>query len=155
MSDPRPNALIETLNETAIEIDRLVQNPDLFPSDLERERFYDELRGVAARFRKMLEIFDNFNQSLEKWVDSCADTYEQDRMPLRDRALKPWQQFLCQDAPGCHVHPNLLATPGSAQVISDSMSQILVRMFDKAGEIFRDIEIVSIKARPRHQCRQC
>ena len=146
---PRETEYDKIVSDTTTEIDRLIKNPALFPDDNIREEFFSELRGITARLQKAVEIFENFHEDEDDFLELRAQTYENDRLPLKDGQLKPWQQFLSKNAPGVHLSPQLVVSVGATQVVPMPGVRILLDMINGAMDIYKDIEKVSLETKLR------
>ena len=133
----------DVLTATTREIGRLSQCPALFPNGTVRERFYEELARIAGHLQKAIHIFESFRKNQEDFIEMRAEAYEEDRLPLRDGQLKPWQQFLSKNAPGVHLWSQMIVNPGATQVVPMPGIHILLDMINGAKDIYKDIDIVS------------
>lgn len=131
------------VSSTNTEIERLLQNPPLFPDETSREWFFDELETAASHLQKAIKMIEGFRKGQQNFLEARAEGYEEARLPLRDEGLKPWQQFLAKNAPACQLTPQMIVNPGAAQIIPMPGVRILLDMINGAKEIYREIENVS------------
>jgi len=131
------------LSSTTTELERLLQNPALFPNETSREWFFDELVTTAGHLQKAIKMIERFHKGRRNFLEARAEGYEEARLPLRDEGFKPWQQFLSKNAPACQLIPQLIVSPGAAQIIPMPGVRILLDMINGAREIYREIENVS------------
>ena len=153
----RTTGFDNAVSTTTTEIDRLMENTGLFPTAAIRERFYDELTNIASRLQKAVRILESFRKDQEDLLEVRADAYERDRLPLRNEHLKPWQQFLCKDAPGVNLAPELKDPLGATQIVPMPGTRILLDMINHATAVYRDINKVRanltlIEASMRYLC---
>lgn len=140
---PVTTKFAKIVSSTTIELERLLQNPALFPNEVSREWFFDELETTASHLQKAITMIERFRKGQQNFLEARAEGYEEARLPLRDEGLKPWQQFLSKNAPACHLTPQLIVSPGAAQIIPMPGVRILLDMINGAKQIYREIENVS------------
>lgn len=140
---PVTTKFAEIVSSTTTELERLLQNPALFPDETSREWFFGELESTASHLQKAIRMIERFRQGQQNFLEARAEGYEEARLPLRDGGLKPWQQFLSKNAPACQLTPQLIVNPGAAQIIPMPGVRILLDMINGAKEIYKEIQKVS------------
>lgn len=142
--DINHDAVEETLAVIGDEIDRLDKNPELFPSEELRQKFFRFVHQIFQAWNAAFEKLKTAQMEHMKLIDQAVAAEEQVTRYAYKVNRKPWQQFLHNTAPGSGVHAPEMNQEGSTQIIPLGLSRLLESWTDENEKAMKKIIPVSI-----------
>lgn len=129
-SDTLNSTIPIILDETQVELKRLLQHPELFPD--EAQQWFPQM--MKLELRKVLDhVALQYAAHEKKQIahqESLTD-YRKQILPNYDDARTIWQQFLHGQAPGCGIPKNQMPTQGCTQMVPAACSLMACNRSDE------------------------
>lgn len=126
------------LKEMLRQCERLEQNPGLFAEECMRIQFFASVR----RYCRQIVFAMKFVRRKSMMIDRIVRRRESESRPSYLPSLKPWNQFLDNEAPGCGSGASLTADTSAAQIIPIGGVKLLTKWKTEYGKLRTDIETV-------------
>ncbi|KAL8722246.1 MAG: hypothetical protein Q9225_001233 [Loekoesia sp. 1 TL-2023] len=120
-SDIVESFITTVLDETQVELKRLLQHPELFPDGTQQwfpQMMKLELRKVLNHVALQYAADEKKQAAHQEKVNE----YRKRILPNYDDARTIWQQFLHGQAPGCGIPKNQMPTQGCTQMVPAACS---------------------------------
>ena len=125
------------------DIERLRENPKLFPSQRISSNFW---AGVKTALNDTMKLSVGFRQLNLRYKTIFARLEHEDRLDhtrlRRDQSRKPWEQFLHNNAPGSGVDLRDMEQGGSIQILPMAALRLLHTVKENQTAIIRAMEAV-------------
>ena len=131
------------LATTEIELKRLQDHPELYPSKSAEQDFLTRIYNLCDTMlekwfptQKTLDrLWEDYFKTLEELAGSVA-------IPNFDKERTLWQQFLHNRAPGSGADRSLVAGGCSAQIIPSAGARLIFDLVNKRKRFIREIKAV-------------
>ena len=142
-ADDMYNQYRSRIRRTEIELSRLEQYPELFPSKEVREQFWLHVHELSTTLVRGMNAATGHTQAQHALSDSGAEYYRARVLPTRDSSRNMWQQFLHNRAPGGGLEPTEVASEGSTQLLPPASYRLLTAMIEENKATIEAILAVS------------
>lgn len=141
----------EGLQSTIVELLRLQEHPELFPSKDVEDEFWQEVHSLCAvLLEDVLPCLKEHDKDRDLHA-AAMDDENNDLLPGRDVQRKPWEQYLHNRAPGVGVDLSTYGPGGSTQVFPMPAMRIVMKYLEENRAVITDIESVSVNERSNGQ----
>lgn len=139
------SSLLERLRETKIEIERLHNNPVLFPSKHIKDAFDHDIGvifGGALKYNGP-EGEETREKEKQQLLKTVLQTSRDPSFAEQDPDRKPWQQYLHDRAPGAGLDQSVMVDGQINQVVPHAALRILENWTLEYLQIYKGIKRVS------------
>ena len=129
---------------TFSEISRLHMHPELFPSEVVAQGFWQDMYKISDyTLEEIIPHLKVNDKIMKKLGDHCAEDKLDMNFPRRNVLRKPWEQYLHDRAPGIEVDLSAQGDGGSVQIFPMAAIRIVMGMVEANKAIISDIERAS------------
>jgi len=131
------------LATTEIELKRLQNHPELYPSISAEQDFLRDVYNVCdIMLEKWFPTQETLDRLWEDYFKTLEDLAGSVAIPNFDKERTLWQQFLHNRAPGSGADRSLVARGCSAQIIPSAGVRLIFDLLNKRKMFIREIQAV-------------